>query len=338
MMKRLFFFAFIISIFGASLHAEQLILSDSARFSLLTCSPGQAAYEKFGHTAVRILDESQGMDLIANWGIFDFDDPGFYFKFIKGHTYSLGINRTDHFMEYYRRKNSSVIEQVLNLSVDEKQRLLDAVLENFQPENRKYLYNFIFDNCATRPKAMVDEIIRPKTIKTASDVIEEKTFRDWIGGYAGKQSWLQFGIDLIFGKDADQIATAEQALFLPEVLRRAYNGAKIKDENGMEIPLVFEENLLVEKKEEAEKAEKANLFLQPMFTTLFLLVAGLLITFFENKKKKHLKVFDGVLFSITGIAGLMVFYLMFFSIHPLVKSNFNVLWCNPLNLLAVFSC
>lgn len=333
-MKRLLFLAFIISLFGTSLYAERFILSESARLSLLTCSPGPAAYEKFGHTAVRILDESQDVDLVANWGIFDFDEPGFYFKFIKGNTYYyLGINRTDFFLESYRRRNSSVIEQVLNLSADEKQRLVDAVSENFLPENRRYLYNFVFDNCATRPKDMINGIVRPKMIGASSDIIEDKSFRDWVGEYAGKQSWLQFGIDLVFGKDADQIATTEQALFLPEVLCRAYDGAKITDENGIETPLVLEENLLVEK---IEEQQKPNRFSLPIFWTLFFLVAGLLITYFENKKKKYFKMFDIVLFSMIGIAGLIVFYLMFFSIHPLVKSNFNILWCNPLNLLVVF--
>lgn len=331
-MKRILALIFLISAILTGVNAQLASFSDSTKLSLLTCSPGPVAYEKFGHTAIRILDENQGVDIIANWGIFDFDEPGFYFKFIKGYTYyNLGITETYYFLEGYRRRNSSVTEQVLNLSNEEKKRLLDAILVNYQPENRRYLYNFVFDNCATRPMVMIDEIIRPKVIKS-TNAIEDRTFRDWVGEYTGKKSWLQFGIDLVFGKDADQIATPVEALFLPEVLNRYYDKAVIADENGTKVLLVSEEKILVER---VDVPEKSNFLTLPVFATSLLLVLGILITFFENKNKKHYKIFDALLLTVTGIAGLIIFYLMFFSIHPLVKSNFNILWANPLNLLAV---
>lgn len=331
-MKKFFTSVLLFMAFVTFANAQLLLLSESTKFSLLTCGPGPLAYEKFGHSAVRIFDESQGVDVIANWGIFNFDDPGFYFKFVKGNTYYvLGISETSHFLETYRMKNASVTEQVLNLTDSERQRLLDAILINYRPENRKYLYNFVFDNCATRPHDIVGRIVQPKTLELA-DKIENKTFREWIRGYTGKNSWLQFGIDLLFGKDADEVATPLQAMFLPEVLYSAYDGAKIIDETGVETPLISEENILLEKRDERQKKSPISL---PLLTTSLLLVIGVLITYFENKKKKHYKAIDVVLFLLTGIVGLVIFYLAVFSIHPLVKSNYNLLWCNPLNLLAV---
>ena len=330
-MKRIFTIIFLITAFLTVSKSQLLTLTDSTKFSLLTCSPGPDAYEKFGHTAIRILDESQGVDMIANWGIFDFDKPGFYYKFVKGETYyMLGVHETFYFLESYRRRNSYVIEQVLNLSPDERKRLYDAISVNYLPENREYLYNFVFDNCATRPRELINQIVKPKTIEAVNE-IEYKSFRDWVGAYTGKYSWLQFGIDLVFGRDADEYATPYQAMFLPEVLYKNYNGAKVVDQSSTEVLFISEERYLVEK---SDDRQKSNVFSKPIFVTVLMLLIGLIITFWENKKKKQYKIFDFLLLLITGIAGLIVFYLMFFSIHPLVKSNFNLMWCNPLNIIA----
>ncbi len=330
-MKRIFTIIFLITAFLTVSKSQLLTLTDSTKFSLLTCSPGPDAYEKFGHTAIRILDESQGVDMIANWGIFDFDKPGFYYKFVKGETYyMLGVHETFYFLESYRRRNSYVIEQVLNLSHDERKRLYDAISVNYLPENREYLYNFVFDNCATRPRELINQIVKPKTIEAVNE-IEYKSFRDWVGAYTGKYSWLQFGIDLVFGRDADEHATPYQAMFLPEVLYKNYNGAKVVDQSSTEVLFISEERYLVEK---SDDRQKSNVLSVPIFVTAFLLIIGFIITFRENKKKKHYKIMDFLLLLITGIAGLIIFYLMFFSIHPLVKSNFNLMWCNPLNIIA----
>ena len=97
------FFILLMSLSLISVSAQRINVTDSTRISLLTCSPGPAGYEKFGHTGIRIADSLQGVDLVANWGIFDFDKPGFYYKFVRGETYyMLGIYSTDIFVNSYR--------------------------------------------------------------------------------------------------------------------------------------------------------------------------------------------------------------------------------------------
>ena len=311
------------------LSGQLLVLTDSTQLSLLTCSPGPNAYEKFGHTAIRILDETQSVDVVANWGLFDFDEPGFYYKFVKGETYyNLGIHETFYFMESYRQRNSRVTEQILNLSKADKQRLLDAILINNLPENRKYLYNFVFDNCATRPRDMIAELFSGEKMQYNLEP-QIKTYREWIAHYAGKNSWLMFGIDLVFGKDADAVAPRWETMFLPEVLSDEFGKVQVVRKGSISSePLMGEKRIIVEK---SDLEEKINPF-PPFITMLILLFIGLIITFSEYKRKKHYKLFDSLLLFVTGLAGLIIFYLMFFSIHPLVKVNFNILWCMPLNL------
>ncbi len=329
-MKKLFTVIFLFIGFVNYSHSQEIPVTENTQLSLLTCSPGPQAYEKFGHSGIRIYDETQGIDFVANWGIFNFEKDNFYLLFIKGETYYwLDFQPTFPFLNSYRARNSSVTEQVLNLNDEQKQKLLDLVLTNYRPENREYLYNFVFDNCATRPRDIINQSLLPNTV-TAKQSSSEKSFRQWVADYTGKSSWLQFGIDMVFGKDADQPATHFQTLFLPEELCKSYDVSVIVDKSGAEQSLISQRNILVEKMDVPEKI--SFLTLPIVATSLFLLI-GLLLIYFDYKRKKHSRWFDFTLLIVTGIAGLIVFYLMFFSIHPLVKNNFNILWCNPLNII-----
>ncbi len=321
-----------ICIFGVfiSVKAQSIIVTDTAEISLITCSPGPAAYEKFGHTALRYYDPSTGVDLVFNYGIFDFDQPDFYTNFIRGETYyMLGVYKTSNFLPQYAERNSQVTEQVLNLSREEKQQLLDALFVNYLPQNRNYLYNFVFDNCATRPRDKVLELFRGKYIHYNLSK-DNRTFREWVASYTGEKSWLMFGIDLVFGADADRIASKWETMFLPEVLSKEMSEVVIVDNDTLARNLIKDERIIISRKEEVETV---NYLKMPLLATSLVLLAGLLLTLFEYRMKKYFTLVDSLLYIIAGFAGIILFYLMFFSIHPLVKSNINLLWCNPLSIL-----
>lgn len=310
---------------------SQIQVTDSTKISLITCSPGKEVYEQFGHTAIRYQDVTTGKDLMFNYGIFSFDTPNFIGRFVKGETdYQLGVYDSQYFFPEYKERNSSVIEQELNLTNEEKQKLIDALMLNYLPENRIYRYNFIFDNCATRPRIKMEETLGTEKVVYSPKMANYYTFRHWIGLYVGFHTWTKFGIDLLLGKDADRIATKMEATFLPEDLKDELNEALIKSPNGTIRPLIKSEKILVEKT--PEPASNPSFFERPALVTLLILLLGLIITYIEFAKKKNWKIFDSLLLIINGLAGMIVFYLMFFSVHPLVKSNFNILWINPVNL------
>jgi len=161
---------------------------------------------------------------------------------------------------------------------------------------------------------------------------ETKTFRQWVGNYVGEKTWVKFGIDLTFGLDADKLASREASMFLPEILMKEMQTVRILASNGTTRNLVSENNILVDKV--PEKPEVFTWFSEPMLMCTLLLIIGIFITVWDTKRKRHYKPFDSALLIVSGITGLIVFYLMFFSVHPLVKYNYNLLWLNPLNLLA----
>ena len=318
------------------LDAQQVTIGDSAVVSLITCSPGEEVYSKFGHTAIRVKDKINNVDVVFNYGIFSFETEHFYYKFIKGETdYQLGIYETSFFLPEYAERNSMVWEQVLNLTSAEKKNLVATLLENYEPQNRIYRYNFVFDNCSTRPRdkitSSVDGYIR------YHQTSEPTTFRRWVGDYVGTDTWLKFGIDLIFGIDADAVASQKESQFLPEVLMSDFQEAEIVTLDGKSRKLVEKSaTVLVDKKHVETTTSIFDFLLKPLAVSLFLLILGVLITLLDIKYKKHNKIFDSILLFITGIAGVIAFYLMVFSTHPLVASNLNILWINPLNMIVAF--
>lgn len=314
------------------LKAQLPVFSDSAEYSLLTCSPGEELYARFGHTGIRVNDIASNTDIVFNYGLFSFNTDNFYLKFIKGETdYQLGIASTKAFLAEYIMRNSYVWEQKLNLTTAEKQKLAATLTENYKPENRVYRYNFIYDNCATRPR---DRILRAcdgmvKLTKTG----ELRTFRNWVSTYTGVESWTQFGIDLLFGRPADVNATPSESMFLPEVLMSEFENVKIirKDSAYNEKNLVSESVELVTG---AYPEDIDSLINKPLYIFLLLLIFGIFLTIWETRTNHYLRSFDSILLLITGAAGILIFYLMFFSVHPMVKTNMNILWLNPLNILA----
>ena len=313
----------------SAVNAQGITLSDSATLSLITCSPGPQIYALFGHTAIRLVDPTRGLDIVFNYGMFNFNKPNFYLKFIQGATdYELGAYETKYFLPEYRERNSSVTEQMLNLTTVEKQQLADALFVNYQPENREYRYNFVYDNCSTRPRDKILSVIKDKVVYDY--VSEPQTFRNWVGTYTGENTWAKFGIDMLLGREADELSTRWSSMFLPEVLCREFGAVKIIAPDGTTRSLVNAEKIIVSRQ---DSIVKTNYLQLPITVTLTVLLLGVLLIFYEKRRKKYFKIIDSVLLIVSGLAGVIIFYLMFFSVHPLVHSNFNLLWCNPLNVL-----
>jgi hypothetical protein len=128
--------------------------SSHIRISLLTCTPGDELYSTFGHSALRVTDSSSVSDIVFNYGTFNFDDPGFYIKFIRGKLlYYVSTADFPDFKEEYQNTNRGMTEQVLNLSAPEKLALMHFVYNNAKEQNRYYQYDFFLDNCTTRLRA-----------------------------------------------------------------------------------------------------------------------------------------------------------------------------------------
>lgn len=332
----LFIFSLLICLIGvgkAYSQSENIQLSDSSKVSILTNSASsQHVYSMFGHTVLRVQDPENIIDLSFNYGVFDFDSPNFMWRFVTGATDYMVIGYNSRFaLEEYKERGVEVKEQILNLTTVEKQRIWDALVLNAQPENRIYRYNFLYDNCATRPRDIIEANIDGQIRYTATN--EEQTYRDLIHECVDQNPWLRFGIDLVIGTDADKIITDRQKDFLPSYLFQAINGAQVIRDNAI-TPLVTETKILSEATMISDKDILEINY--PLIVGLIALFITLLFSFWTFKYNyfKFAKLFDTLLFVLAGSLGCIIYFLMFHSTHPCVANNWNLVWLNPIMLLA----
>ena len=305
--------------------------ADTWQVSLLTCGPGVEVYNQFGHTAIRMKNASRDIDLIYNYGIFSFDMPNFALRFTLGQTdYMLGIQAYDDFVSWYAYCNRDVWEQVLNLSVEQKNELINLLNENYKPQNRTYRYNYFYDNCATRPRDMIEKCLQGK-LQYANDMTSTNTgqsFRSVVHAFTTNNTWSQFGIDLCLGCEADKPISRRAMMFIPLYLQDDFDRASMADSNE---PLVAETLQPVVIPAAAKDMNDTPLTPFRCFTLLFILVTAL--TIYGIKHCRSLWGLDVVLFALAGVAGCMLSFLTLFSEHPAVSPNYLLLLFQPLHLL-----
>lgn len=332
MAKKLFY---IILLYIVALPVKaQIAFSDSLQISLVTCSEGPDAYERFGHSAIRVLDlKKSDMDLVFHWGVFDFNAPYFVWRFVKGETdYQLGATYTESFVGDYRRRGLSMTEQILNLDQSEIKTLFDAIWENYQPQNRVYRYSFFFDNCATRPFNRINSAT-DNSIKFDTTWVKPITLRDMIQEKTNTNNWLDFGISLAVANRADRQAYFKEQMFLPGYLAEAYNNATIGGKT-----LVKEERTILEMRPEIrEKIEAQSFITSPKLVCWAIFILFLILWRFTILGRKwasfSIRSFESIFLFVTGVTGAILYFLNFISLHPAVDHNVNCLWLLPTNII-----
>ncbi|GAA0877641.1 DUF4105 domain-containing protein [Algoriphagus jejuensis] len=302
--------------------------------SLLTCSPGEELYSSFGHSAVRVRQMTPGgQDLVFNYGTFDFRAPNFYGNFVMGRLddYYLSVTTFPNFIREYDYFQRDVREQVLDLSVEQADNLVQRLTFESDPSRRFYSYEFFFNNCATKVRdvfetALGDELVWGEVIQE-----EEKTFRDLIDEYVYSFPWSDFGIDLALGSVIDRDATEREKQFLPDYMEEAFAKATLVGD-GPSRALVKTSRVILEFPKEEFVMDTLNPY-TVMWAVAILFVA---VTFFGHKKKRLLVGFDIGLFSVLGLLGLLLTFLWFFTDHAATKWNWNILWAFPGHLVLVW--
>lgn len=321
-------FVFLLIIMGLAQAKAQLY-----EISLLTCDPGKELYSSFGHSAIRMREiGSEGQDLVFNFGTFDFRTPNFYGKFATGKLdYMLSVSTYADFIreyDYYRR---DVREQILALSSDQMDFLIQHLWAQYDPARRYYRYDFFFNNCATKIRDAFEISLGNQLVWNDPPKSEEKTFRNLIDEYVYPLPWADLGIDLALGSVIDRNATEREKQFLPDYMEAAFANASIEGD-GPTRPLVKESRVILEYPDEEFKMD----FLNPYFIFWVIAILFTAITFYGHRKKRLFLGLDLGLFSILGILGLVVTFLWLFTDHSATKWNWNILWVFPGHLVLVW--
>ncbi len=305
-------------------------LSEDAYISLITCRPGDEIFNTWGHTGIRVVDKENKIDHIFNYGMFSFNEPGFLRKFLRGKLlYWVDTENFDSFYYKYNLEKRSVIEQKLNYTESQKNKVFQALNNNLKPENRKYYYDFFFDNCATRPRDIIlDNLSLETNIQEETDI----TFRNLLDKYILHQPWVDFGVDLIVGSLADRKSTFSDQMFLPELLYSQMGKISLGDKQ-----LVASSKLIVDHESQIGTRKKSTIF-KPFYLFLLLLILELYL-FVKHRchnTSKLIRNYDKLWYFIAGVSSLLITFMWFGTDHIATKNNLNLMWLNPIFLFLLF--
>ncbi len=325
------YYLLLILIIGSltAIYAQVPELSPRAKVSVITCGTGNELYSAFGHSAFRVQDPQLGLDLIYNYGTFDFDTPNFYGKFAMGKLlYSLSRERFENFLYTYQLENRWVKEQLLELNPGEEQQIFNFLENNYKPENRHYLYDFINENCSTKIPEVLAEVLGSSLEFTPIHEDNPKSFRDLIREFQATNSWSGFGIDLALGAVVDRKAQSEQYMFLPY-----YVFEQLENTKYMTTPILERERTILDIK---NNGNEPYFNISPGFWLGLLMVFTITITLIDYKNGSRSRWLDAFLFALTGVTGLVLVFLWFFTDHTATLYNLNVLWAFPFNIILAF--
>lgn len=304
-------------------------LQDSITVSLVTCWPGPEVYELCGHEAVRVRGVYRGaeIDSVWNYGTFDFNQPNFIYRFVKGETdYKLSSYPFAWFMPEYVAGGRMVVEQDLNLTQAEAGRMLELLRHEALPPNSTYRYNYVKDNCATRVVDRLDQAVGTPVVYP--DSIHYGTFRREMRAYHKDYPWYQFGIDLALGSGLDYPLRGKEEMFVPlEMMRKAGN-AHLADGR----PLVRETRVLNEGVPDATLGPTAW-WAVPLTCSWAFFALVMLLCLWQWKCGRIFRALYCVWFAILGLTGCLLTFLIFVSTHEATSPNILLLWLNPLQLV-----
>lgn len=315
-------------LFGFSLHGEET-RKDSIIVSVITCAPGSEIYELCGHSAIRVRGEVEGhaIDSVWNYGLFDFNQPNFVYRYVKGETdYKVAGYPFAWFLPEYVEDGRTVTEQDLNLTAEEKRKALEALRTISLPENCVYRYNYVKDNCATRIADVLDTATNHGV--TYPDEVSYGTFRNEMRAYHKAYPWYQFGIDLALGSGLDYPVNGKEEMFVPEEMMKKIGGAHLSTGE----PLVSSTRVLFQGVENAS-LPPTPWYLTPMAFSIVILLLFAWVSYREIKKNRIFKPLYSIWFGICGLAGCLIAFLVFVSTHEASSPNILLLWLNPLQLL-----
>ena len=308
--------------------AQQLQEEDSVHVSLVTFYPGSEPHNIWGHSEIRV---QQGpVDVYFNYGVFDFQAPAFMWRFMLGQTDYL-CQPVPRAYAMLGMENRRMVEQELNLPQDKAIMVRDFLWNNAQPENRTYRYKFLSDNCSTRPRDII-EMATGDGLRYPAMEDSAVTYRAILAHYCRNYAWERFGINLVLGWDVDTTLDQRATMFIPMLLMDAVAGATITTDSTT-TRLVKATTVPIDKSTEGNVRPPTPWYLSPMTVAVLVLALTLMVTWRDWRRHDVARWFDTILFSAGGLAGCLLFFLIFFSTHEATSPNINIAWLNPLLLL-----
>ena len=322
-MKLLLRFLFLLCVTVAF---SQKNIPNNTQISVLTIGPGNNLNDAFGHSGIRL--KTSYSDIVYDFGRYNFEDPNFYLNFARGKlNYLQGKANYNNLVNFYKQQNRSIKEQTLNLSAEEKQSVYTFLETNYAKNQGAYLYDFFYDNCATKIRDVIENATNGNIDYQLPDNYEDKTFRTLIQDELHPNTWGSLGIDIALGAIIDRTATPREHMFLPKNIHEFYSEATINNRQ-----LVSNSKTIINSD---TKFKNGTFLLSPIFVLSLIAILIIYITFNDHKKQRRTKGLDACIQLILAVIGILLTLLWFGTDHTATGYNYNLLWAFPLSLIMV---
>lgn len=303
---------------------------------LLTVGPGDALWELFGHNALLIRDSLAGYEAAFNYGIFDFESPGFAWRFVRGDMrYMVAATSLERTLDGARAANRTVWAQELDLEPARKAELLQLLVTASRPENRVYRYHYYLNNCSTKLRDALDAVLGGQLRDATEGVDPRATWRDHTRRLAASSLVGYVGLHLLVGPRGDEPSNGWEEMWVPTKLRDAVAQLTVVRDDGRRTPLAGDSETWVESTRPAELASP------PPFNALFPLFGALAGTLYvllaywavEGSRARRFALgAAGFAWGFCCLAISVLLGAMHFTGHDFLYWNQNVLLFSPVGL------
>jgi hypothetical protein len=302
--------------------------------------PGDELYFWWGHIALVIDDARTGQSHFYDYGLFSFDKDNFFVNFAFGRLwYSCGVSSAANNIVGYVFTNRDVVLYTLDLLPEKREEVRRKAESDILPENRDYLYNHFSHNCATPVINIIDAATDGQFRAQYGNEPGRFTLRQHVRRHTWFSPFIDWILNFWMGQGIDTSITVWDEMFLPSEVGKRISEFQYTDSRGDSRSLVSGTEVVYESQDRHPVLEfprrqwprelALSLFISLILCGMFLLQA---------KSTAHGQVALGITHSLLGlffgVAGLLLFFMSNFTDHDYTWHNSNLLFCNPLLLIA----
>ena len=302
--------------------------SPSGRYvvQLLNVDPGGELFMRFGHIAVIVEDRKLKTKEVYNFGTFDFTDPNLQFRYARGFlNYWLSVVPLPPMVSFYRAMGRGVTVRTLNLTPSQAEEIVKRLEINALPENATYAYRHYIDNCCTRIRDLLDDVLDGAISEAYRKGPTGRTYRYWTYQCLLGMPVMRTVILLILSGEIDKPIDRWEEEFLPAVFAEDLDNLRFGSEQK---PVVLRKDRLFK-----SRGPNPGEYTSPSEILTFVILFALLLVGFSLPialpKKKWTARFAGLGLTIWGFTGgfggLLLLFLWTATTHYDTHKNENLL-------------
>lgn len=310
------------------------------RVFLLTMDQGDEVWEKFGHNALLVRNEATGEEVAWNWGLFNFGDVDFIPRFLRGTMrYSMGGFPPDLMLREYIRADRTVYANEVRLSPSQAAELDAFVRWNALEENRHYIYDYFRDNCSTRVRDVLDQVLDGRLRAYFQDRVTPHSYRWHTRRLVQGTAWIDQGLSFLLGFRGDRPITEWEGMFIPMEMLELLEEFQVAvpGETGGPVPLLGPRQVVYQAARPPAPATPPSFSFGFLVAGLSLSAAlvGLTVRIVGGARRPGARILlAGLVLGWSLVAGALGVLLLtaWFTDHVFIQWNLNLFYLSPLAL------